>query len=422
MKIIENNSTFSVTSSFSLSTLDFKVLSLLYLPIIKADALAIYHSLLEEKEIMPRVYSISHDDYLSDLGIDSCVFLKARERLEAIGLLEVYRKEEDDVGGVSKVSYIYRLLPPASPKKFFSDVILKALLSQNVGKKRYFFLTGYFQVNETFRKEDYQNISASFTSVYTINNIEEDDPSLQSDEDNAFEQKSYKSQVDFSTDAFDTELAAIAVPKKSIMKEYDVIVSLATLYGINEKKTAELISSSLDSDFNFYFEKFKKEIRALNSYVRADTISKDRVNLGKSKDSVRVRAFESNTPKIYLQTRFNAEPSRFMLSEIELLKSTFNFSNGIINAILDYSLDKTNGEFNEKFIEKVAYSLSGKGVKDTYDAVQILNSREFENKRSEKKTRKKTKADTETKTNDNQEDSDDISLDSVLEAAKEFGL
>ena len=422
MKIIENNSTFSVTSSFSLSTLDFKVLSLLYLPIIKADALAIYHSLLEEKEIMPRVYSISHDDYLSDLGIDSCVFLKARERLEAIGLLEVYRKEEDDVGGVCKVSYIYRLLPPASPKKFFSDVILKALLSQNVGKKRYFFLTGYFQVNETFRKEDYQNISASFTSVYTINNMEEDDPSLQSDEHNAFEQKSYKSQVDFSTDAFDTELAAIAVPKKSIMKEYDEIVSLATLYGIDEKKTAELVSSSLDSDYNFYFEKFKKEIRALNSYVRADTISKDRVNLGKSKDSVRVRAFESNTPKIYLQTRFNAEPSRFMLSEIELLKSTFGFSNGIINAILDYSLDKTNGEFNEKFIEKVAYSLSGKGVKDTYDAVQTLNSREFENKRSEKKIRKKTKVDTETKTDDNHEDSDDISLDSVLEAAKEFGL
>ena len=97
----------------------------------------------------------------------------------------------------------------------------------------------------------------------------------------------------------------------------------------------------------------------------------------------------------------------------------------MINVILDYSLKATKGEFNEKFIEKVCYSLQSQKVSDTYDAILSLSNRSYElnRKRKGKKT-VSISAETEVNKESNSEEKEEnqpsrADLDKIR---KEFGL
>ena len=114
-----------------------------------------------------------------------------------------------------------------------------------------------------------------------------------------------------------------------------------------------------------------------------------------------------------------------MLKFIEQIKEQFHFKNGVINVILDYSLKATKGEFNEKFIEKVCYSLQSQKVSDTYDAILSLSNRSYElnRKRKGKKT-VSISAGTEVNKESNSEEKEEnqpsrADLDKIR---KEFGL
>ena len=96
MNIIEPDSSFSISVDYSLSETDFSVLALLYLPIIKSDAYLIYDVLYKSSKSAEIDGLVTHEEFLSMIGFDDVRFLKARERLEAIGLLETYRKEKTD--------------------------------------------------------------------------------------------------------------------------------------------------------------------------------------------------------------------------------------------------------------------------------------------------------------------------------------
>lgn len=371
MNIIEPSSSFSVQADFSLSDTDFVVLSLLYLPILKGDAHLLYQVLFDDRHYFAEEGVVLHEDLFSDLGLEESAFLKARRKLEAIGLLETYRKEKADENG-TKVFYSYRLLPPASPKKFFDDPILKNLLLQNISQKKYFRLLSFFRKPEKESDGGYQEVSERFKDVFSVALSEVD-----LKKSDGVETKLYKEISHFDKKLLEDYLIAASLPLKAIEPYEKDIIELARLYGIDEKKTLQLMEECFDSDFHFYFDKFNKMVRSLNRYVRDEDAAKEKAALGKENASAMVRLFRSTTPKEYLQAFFHAEPSPFMLKEVEKLRTDFGFDNGVINVILDYSLKKTDKEFNSLLIEKVAYSLSANGVQDCYDALVRLKTRDF---------------------------------------------
>ncbi|MDD7093134.1 MAG: hypothetical protein PUI59_00435 [bacterium] len=418
MTLFEENAIYSIQAPFSLSSLDEEVLSLLYLPILKKNGYSLYESLLRRESFLKERNVELVSDLISDLGMEKSEFLKARESLEAIGLLETYRKESDGF-----VSYLYKILPPASPKKFFSDILLKQLLHQVVEEKRFIALKAHFRLNQNQISDGYIEQSAKFQDVFFLE-VKEGD--ITSKEDNVeLIDKRYKEIYKLDEELLKQQLSFEQIPLDVYLENHDPIIEIATLYGLKEEEVARLMKQSISSDHVFYLDEFKKSCRENNIFQQSTSKKGSAASLGKKDLSMKIQTFNESTPQNYLSCFYNAEPSKLMLKFIEQIKEQFHFKNGVINVILDYSLKATKGEFNEKFIEKVCYSLQSQKVSDTYDAILSLSNRSYElNRKRKGKKAVSISAETEVNKESNSEEKEEnqpsrADLDKIR---KEFGL
>lgn len=408
MRIVENDSLFIIEKDFSLSHCDIQVLNFLYLPIIKSNALSLYNFLYNYYQLSNQLGEFIHDDIFSLLDMKQTDFLLSRTTLEGIGLLEVYRKENTSTNNQLKITYIYKLLPPASPKKFFNDILLRSLLNQNVGNKRYFYFQNYFMINKQDNKKDFINVTSQFKDVFSLN-AQEGDLALKK-VTTSFVDKKYKSQYSFKLSTLIEELSKQQYPIKNIEDKISEIENLCVLYDAKINDVITLILQNTDSKNIFYFESFSKDIKNLYMFS-VDRKKTESSNITQGNMAELISAFENTSPQEYLSLKLHSKVPAFILKTIEGLKENFNFSNGIINVILDYSLKKSNGEFNETFINKVASTLSFNQVSDTYDAMTKLKSRDFNVSQYK---RKKSSTKKEVELNENKE-ADEQEIKSLFE-------
>ena len=371
MKIIEPDSAFKLLCSFTLSSTDQEVLSLLYLPIIKSDAFSLYHYFLSLKSVD---YSyIYHDDALKNLGFDESKFLNARSALEGIGLLESFRKKEikDD----NKILYFYKLLPPANPKKFFSDVLFTNLLSTLIGKKRFFEVFNHFKIKDEFDEKQFIDYTSQFKDVY-LHQIKATGV-ISSDDTEELADKDYKKVAAFTSEE---------LKKRIQINNYQFIISedllnkvtdTCILYGIDLEKCLQLLSKNTDSDGKIYFDRFVDDCRLINNYITESSESSKELS-NDSKANQLISVLTTITPQYFLQIKFNIKKlPPYIYEEIEKLKSDFNLPNSLINVILDYSIRKTNNRFNSLFIDKVALTIKSAKIVEPYEAMVFLNSSDF---------------------------------------------
>jgi replication initiation and membrane attachment protein len=416
MKILEKNSYCSIRQRFALSQTDHEVMSFLYLPVIKSDASSLYYALYHYASLNPLLGGFVHEDLLDILGMNETDFMLARTKLEGIGLIEVYRKEERDSSSQVKANYIYQLLPPASPKKFFNDILLRTLLNEQVGNKRYYFLFNYFKVDDPKLEEGYINTTTPFKDVFTPV-VKDGSLSLESF-DTKLEDKTYKSQCQFDRKELKQHLK-VAQYSFDILKPYiKEVEATCALYDPSIEDVVSIIIDNTDSDGIFYIERFKDDIRNLRQFATVNRKNTKTENLGHGEYAKLVEKFNALTPDEYLGLIYNAKPATFMLKEIEKMKSDLGFTNPIINVVLDYCFRKTNNEFNVNYIDKVAYTLSSLDVEDAYDAMTKLNSRDFEASQvSRKRSSRRTKVAEEKEETEEKKETDTLSeLDALSEA------
>ena len=424
MQILEKNATYSLYRAFTLSSEDEQILFLLYLPMVKSGAMALYQALYAqsfESDLGGGYHA--HDDLLGALGFSDVQFLEARARLEAIGLMESYRKENTETEGMSKVSYLYRLLPPASPRKFFQDPLLKVNFSSCVGKKRYFSLESHFKARGEFQASDqeYVNVTTGFREIYHPE-VSADDPSLESLDAQILPDKEYKSQARFSEALLREKLRDLSFDPEEVKEDWNDIIAMATLYQIDEENIAKLILDSVDflDGKTYYHQNFLTAVRNYHQFRKEPREKKNEI-YGTGKHAKLLRLFSEESPQTLLASRFNAAPSSAMLEEVEHLQKDFAFDNGIINVILDYSLRKTGNEFNRSFIDSVAYTLSANKVSTASEAMIQLSSRDYEKTRSLSTKERRRKRNEMSSTEKKEEDST-FSVEDVQKIAKELGL
>ncbi len=412
MLILEEESSFTLYRDYSLSEMDRQVLSLLYLPIIKSDAFSLYFRLNDLSYLKPGNDYFYHQDIRNQLGRNIPSFLKARSLLEGIGLRETFRKSSIGEDSKKKVSYVYHLLPPASPKKFFSDLVLKSLLISEIGNKKYFSLMNYFKAAEPFKDNKAENVTCSFKDAYSTKLTGEERLLL---DGNELTDKNYKSPVKEDRDSLKDELRKQNYPLSSVEENLKEISALSALYEIKKEDVCSLIIKNTNSDGKFYRDTFKDCIRNFIRYGKKQIERSEVRTDSNNKDSLFRKAFQSRNPKEYLTKLYNADPSKRRLKEVEDLKTRFGFDNAVINAILDYSLRRTKKEFNQVFIEKVAFKLSGYQVASVYDARAILKNRDFEISRN--LTRKKKED-----VSQSEEEKEKVSKEELDDLANSLGL
>lgn len=139
-----------------LSALDFKTLSLFYMPIIGVESYALYHLLLQllNKTNKDRFEVV----FLIDLlNIKIATFNEAREKLEAINLIETYKQED---------GYIIYLKSPFTAKQFVTDTVLGSYLQSEIGDKSMSLLLELFKSNH--HEKLGKNISKQFDDLYVF--------------------------------------------------------------------------------------------------------------------------------------------------------------------------------------------------------------------------------------------------------------
>ena len=378
------------------SNVDKDVMVELYQPLVGANATILYLTLLKQKrnEDEEIEYQLTH--LLNILQFTPAQFLSARRMLEGVGLLRSYCNEARQ--------FIYVLYAPKNPKDFFDDVLFKGLLIQSIGEKETKKLASHYKVNLEIA-EGYDEVSASFVDIFHPNY---DDVAFKKNFKESFVgHDEGRIRINFNDDLFTKYLGDLLnKPDLSVGKrDLKEIARYSTLFGFSEKQMASVVSSvyNIDSTPHIDFAKLAMKSEEVLQNNKPN-ISLEMTTM-RSDDPIseKCRLMDATAPAKYLKLlQHNTKVSNSDLQIVESLSKNYGFTNGVINAIVDYVLEKCENILNRNYCEKIASSLARANAKTAIDTMNYLNRKQGRKKPeiagenkvelAEKPTEKKTKS------------------------------
>ena len=388
-----------------ISDFDRDTLSMLYQPIIGGAAVSLYLTLQQDHKKIDKQFT--HEELINSIGFSIDVIQKARKKLEAIGLLSTYYKNEN-----SQIIYKYVLYAPKTPKEFFDDILFKGLLIEKIGERKVQSLVRKYKE----RKLDLSGcheITASFKDVFK--------PQFDS---SSFEEGTsiiggYGRSVKNVADGFDSGKFFTCLEEKfhisnKFIKKVDVkkISEISMLYGVEETVLAEFTAQSYqpDCEHKINYDILKelcvkdKNYQLLRKGNSSGTIAFDT----SSRLSRKIEIMSSYSALDYLKLKQNnGAPSPSDISLITELFEKYGLNSGVINALIDYCLEKNNNVLSKAYVTKVAASIARENISTTIDTMNYL----LKNQNKRKTTTSTTKLVNEVK----QEEISDQELDDLLE-------
>lgn len=381
--------TYIVVNKTILSEQDKKKITMLYQPIIGHTAVSLYLTLiddLEKREIMSG--ELTHHHLVSTMQLKLTDIIIAREKLEAVGLLKTYVKEEN------VNNYVYVLYSPLSVNDFLNHPILSVVLYNNLGKKEYEKIINYFKIPKINLK-DYHDITASFNSVFTSVS-----GNIFIENDNVITKNIGNIKMDNKVD-FDLLIASI--PKSMVNdrcfndESKNLINSLAFTYNIDDLNMQGLVRNSLNEKGMIDKQELTKNCRSFYEFENAGKLptliyskqpdylkspSGDTSNWAKQ-----VYTFENVTPNDYLRSKYkNGEPTMRELQIIEDLMVKQKMKPGVVNVLISYVLKVNNQKFTRSYVEAVASQWCRLNIETVEDAMRTAEKEHKKIKKMMEKT------------------------------------
>ena len=315
--------------------------------------------------------------------------VKAREKLEAIGLLKSYLKKES----VNK--YVYLLFSPLSANEIFNHPILNIVLYNNLGKEEYDKLVNYYKVPRISLK-DYEDITLSFDDVFSPvagRSIDVQDDIVKKNSNSILLNK-----------CIDFDFLISSIPKEMVNEKCfssdikELINSLAFTYNIDDDTMISLVRDSLNEKGNIDKTILRKSCRNYYQFEEAGRLPtmvyhrqpdylKKPVG-DSSKWAKMVYTFENISPYDYLRAKYKgAEPTARDLRLIENLLIDQKLAPGVVNVLLAYVLKINNQKLNKSYIETIVGQWKRLNIETVEDAMKIT---EKEHKKMKKIIGKET--------------------------------
>ena len=375
-----------VVNKTILNESDRKIITMLYQSIIGYTAVSLYFTLIDDllkTELISGELTHHHLMATMQLRLDDIV--KAREKLEAVGLLKTYFKE-DHVN-----NYIYMLFSPLKANEFLNHPILNIVLYNNLGKMEYEKIINYFKIPKINLK-DYTDVTKSFDKVFTSvsgnvfmsnNNIVE----------------KTRGTIDINH-TVDFELLISSIPKsmindKCFNKEIrQLISSLSYVYGIDDLNMQAMVRNSLNEKGMIDKNELRKNCRNFYQFEQGGklptlvyTKQPDYLKTPRGDNSnwaKQVYTFENVTPYDYLKSKYKTgEPTLRELQIIEDLMTKQKMKPGVINVLIAYVLKVNNQKLTRGYVETVASQWNRMNIETVEDAMRIA---EKEHKKIKKMT------------------------------------
>lgn len=387
--------TYIVVNKTIISIEDKKKITMLYQPIIGHTAVSLYFTLiddLEKREFMSA--ELTHHHLVSTMQLKLTDIIIAREKLEAVGLLKTYVKEEN------VNNYVYVLYSPLSISDFFSHPVLSVVLYNNLGKKEFDKLINYFKIPKINLK-DYKDITANFSSVFTVTS-----GNVFIDNDNVIKKNIGSINID---EKIDFDLLISSIPKSLVNDRCfnddtkDLINALAFTYNIDDLNMQGLVRNSLNEKGLIDKNELIKASRDFYEFDNAGKLptmiySKQPDYLKNPTGDTSNRAkiiytFENLTPYDYLRSKYKTgEPTLRELQIIEDLMVKQKMKPGVVNVLISYVLKVNNNKFTRSYVEAVASQWCRLNVETVEDAMKVAEKEHKKTKRRfEKDSVKQTK-------------------------------
>lgn len=368
-----------------LSDYDRRLLCLLYQPLIGYGATALYFALWSEHDRKNYQEILSHEQLFLFMQIAPGEFQKIREKLEAVGLLRSYMKEENGMR-----QYIYTLYAPKHPKDFFDDPLFSGLYQKYVGQKEAEKMARYFTTHQNI--EGYKEVSASFKQVF-VPNFDDDcyqkSLSLSKGKKRDRIAGEVPSQFDFGT--FFTRLSekyGLKNDKIFTNAEKKEIERIATLYGMESEQMADIIVRTYEIDDDqhaqFRLEKLHQlcqDEKAFPSTYQKAIPQRSKIT-SQSNLAKKIKLLETTSPYDYLRIKQNlTNPVKSDMNLINTLSNQLKLNTAVINTLIDYVLSVKNNTLPTAYTEKIGASLARAKIATAIDAMNFLKKGKYNKKK-----------------------------------------
>ena len=369
----DSSSQFNIYSSFTLSNDDVNVVSLLYAPLMGSDALMLYlgfSSLLERNNLKSEM--IKHQDFFDIYSLTQASFIKARIKLEAIGLLVTYEMADK--------SYTYVLCPPLSAKSFIKDATLGLYLYAKTSKETFDFIYNHFKV-EKIDKVNATNITKTFDEVYQSqldNEITYDKFKyiLGKRTNKNLKIKNYNFDFDFFVKGINLDFLETGITKTF----KDQISNLAFVYGFNETEMMGLYSDSINARGNYDYKLLKNKANALFTFKRnmkaPKLVNKDENMVA---DNDLCEYLDNVTATALLEDVMPDYPIKY-LDRLNDIYAGLEFPRGVINCMV-LKVIKDKGELPTlNYFKKMSGTWSENNIFTTQDAIKFVTNAKIDDK------------------------------------------
>lgn len=362
MNTLTSQDAYQVYCKGYLSEDKIRVLTHLYQPICRYDAFSLYMTLYYEVE-RGRMLNAEATHYrLSNITqMHSKQIQDALHVLEAIGLVRTYKAIKQD-----KTNYIYELLLPLTPKRFFSHEVLNTLLYRVLGEVDY-ERTKYFFKIPSIDTVDYENVTHHFDEVF---HIDLTSPNIINTNQTFEEDTRNEPVVSYDLSLFYQGLEDYRIPTTAITKEIEnAIVSLGVVYHISPIEMRKLVYdvyehgkvelTSLQERCLRYYE-FENQTQLKE--VLASKEVQPKVT-PKTKREEKIEQLKTLSPYQYLQAlQKGGAPTSRDLNLIEKLMTEQKLTSGVVNVIVETVLLLNNGQLPKNHLEYIAGMFARKNI------------------------------------------------------------
>ncbi|OXS80681.1 replication initiation and membrane attachment family protein [Domibacillus enclensis] len=374
---------YRVSMAGCIDSLEQKVITLLYQPLIGASALSLYMTMYAEVEDGKlSTNGASHYDLMNTLGCGPQQIYEERLKLEGIGLLKTYVKKKE-----GSREFLYELLPPLSPDQFFTDGLLNVFLYRKIGKAHFLKLKKLFCDREV-KTAEFQDVTHAFPDVFSTGymDTEEAEASSRPEPGSRIASKetpkgpSLQESFDFGT--LELALKDALIPVSSLtpfIKE--TIKKLAFLYGIAPIDMKNLVLSSINEQDEVDVEELRKTAR--NAYQfetggrlpdmtpRMQAASEKTGDAPKTQEEKLILHCETVTPYQMMIDISNKAPSSVDMKLIEQIMLQYDFTPGVMNALIQYVMLKSNMKLSKSFMDKIAAQWARKKIESAKQAIEL---------------------------------------------------
>ncbi|MBC2307266.1 helicase DnaB [Listeria welshimeri] len=373
---------YQVKASGILTGADRKIITMLYQPLMGAECLALYQTLFTEVE-ENRLWSEAHShvQLLNMLDISLKALFEARLKLEGLGLLKSYVKTEND-----QRFYVYEILPPLSPEKFFSDGLLNIYLYSKIGNAQFQRLRRFF-ADEAFETDTYSEITRSFQDVFEP--FKGGASAAEPVSNQVLVDKVAAKEIEFDDASFDFHLflsllSPGMITREKITKEVrQTILKLHGIYQVSEKDMPSYLYRSLDSNGEIdivYLRKIVREGYTIENGAPPKLQMKHETSI-KEEPEVKETLNDEEALQVYLEsiTPFQllvdisdgAVPAETDLRVVEEVMNQQNLPVPVMNVLIEYVLLRLDRKLSKNYMITIAAHWKRKNVKTAKEAMDL---------------------------------------------------